>query len=242
MEMKSFVHDFLRSEILGKNLAEIKKGSAKNPEDWWTNLPGKMKRKVCDILGLSKGKDIADFGSFDDGEQDELSAYFKKHGGLVEGFEEYFEEKKILFPRIGDRVQFVSSGTWTLDNGKRIKVEKGDIGEIKKFIGTIKSDGSWIAEIKLPQGKVTADWLQAELIRGSKEEDLAEGKLSDSSEWKNIEKAAKEYNMARHKMDLAIAKLAVMKRDKDDHSTYVQDAIRKLREQFNGGKEIDLGY
>jgi len=159
-EMKSFVRDFLRSETLGKNLAEIKKGLAKNPEDWWTNLPGKMKRKVCDILGLSKGKDIADFSSFEDGEQNEISAYFEKHHGVVEGFEGYVEESK----------------------------------------------------------------------------------FSDSSEWKNIEKAVKNYNTARHQLDLSIAKLAVMKKDKDDNSTYVQDAIKKLRAQFQSGKEIDLGY
>jgi hypothetical protein len=95
MEMKSFVRDSLRRAMENEDveLFEIKKGSAKNVESWWENLPGKLKRKVCDILGLDKGRDLSGFDTFDSSEQDEISAYWKKHKGVIEGFGESSEEK-----------------------------------------------------------------------------------------------------------------------------------------------------
>lgn len=79
------VSEYVRSELRSKVFGVLVE--AKNVQDWWEGLPGGRRRKVCDILGLNKGKDIADFDSFSEDEQAEIEAYFNKYKGKVEGEE-----------------------------------------------------------------------------------------------------------------------------------------------------------
>jgi len=78
------IREVLREVVLGRkeSLAE-----SKSVTSWWDNLPGKRRRKVVDILGMSKGKDNKLFGKLDSDEQSEIRAYFEKHKGKVEAIE-----------------------------------------------------------------------------------------------------------------------------------------------------------
>lgn len=79
----------LRAMVLGEEtLVE-----AKSVDVWWEKLPGKLRRKVCDILGLDKGEDIKVFSKLSPSAQDEVASYFRKHKGRVEGVEGYDGEE-----------------------------------------------------------------------------------------------------------------------------------------------------
>ena len=58
---------------------------SKSAEEWWDRLPGKRRKRVSVILGMSKGKDRVPFKKLDNGAQSEIEAYFVKHKGKVEG-------------------------------------------------------------------------------------------------------------------------------------------------------------
>ena len=91
MSQKKYIHDFLKKEVLD-NFAE-----SKSVGSWWDNLPGKRRKKVVGILGMSKGKDNSLFDKLDPDEQAEISAYFGKHQGRVESSaEEEIDRRKKL--------------------------------------------------------------------------------------------------------------------------------------------------
>jgi len=79
-EMKDYVEKSLREIVLGDVLAE-----AKSVDDWWDKLPGKRRSRVVSILGMSKGKDKSLFSKLEPDEQEEISAYYRKYKGKVEG-------------------------------------------------------------------------------------------------------------------------------------------------------------
>lgn len=81
-ELSQFVESTLRKHAL----AEVK--SSDKADSWWDNLPGKRKKKVVNVLGLSKGKDVSLFSKMSPGEQSEIEAYFVKHQGKVEGLDD----------------------------------------------------------------------------------------------------------------------------------------------------------
>lgn len=72
---------------VGKELREIlglAESTSADTSEWWEKLPGKKRRKVCDILGISKSKDISDYASMTDDEQSEVETFYSKHKGRVE--------------------------------------------------------------------------------------------------------------------------------------------------------------
>jgi hypothetical protein len=82
MDLVEEVVGSLRDEVF----VEAKTG------EWWDRLPGKRRNKVVAILGLDKGKSKTLYDKLDSDEQSEVSAYFKKHKGRVEGFEDEGED------------------------------------------------------------------------------------------------------------------------------------------------------
>lgn len=83
--MSQSMKEFVRSTLRKYALAEVKNSG--NASSWWDHLPGKRKKKVVAVLGLSKGKDRALFARLSPGEQDEIRTYFTKHQGRVEDVE-----------------------------------------------------------------------------------------------------------------------------------------------------------
>lgn len=85
MDMRVYVRESLLKSATGN---DVQLTEAKSVEAWWDRLPGKRRKKVVNILGMSKGKDGKLFAKLDADEQAEISAYYKKHKGKVEGFED----------------------------------------------------------------------------------------------------------------------------------------------------------
>lgn len=84
------LRDFIRKglkESMGLSDVDEILAEAKSAEEWWNSLPGKRKRKVCEALGLSKGKDRSLFSKLSKGVQSEVEAYYSKHKGKVEHVE-----------------------------------------------------------------------------------------------------------------------------------------------------------
>jgi hypothetical protein len=81
--LRDFVKKGLKENIGLSDWDEIL-AEAKSAEEWWNSLPGKRKRKVCEALGLSKGKDRSLFSKLSKGVQSEVEAYYSKHRGKVE--------------------------------------------------------------------------------------------------------------------------------------------------------------
>jgi hypothetical protein len=77
------VKDFIQNRLMDR-LSDVL-AESKGASSWWDALEVSDKKKVVDILGLSKGKDKASFSKLDDDEQSEITAYFRKHKGVVEG-------------------------------------------------------------------------------------------------------------------------------------------------------------
>ena len=98
MDLRNYVRESLKQRATGN---DVVLAEAKSVEAWWDRLPGKRRKKVVDILGMSKGKDSNQYTKLDADEQAEISAYYKKHKGKVEGFEgfegEFLEEIDVRF-------------------------------------------------------------------------------------------------------------------------------------------------
>lgn len=77
------VKDFIQNRLMSRLSDVLAEGESAS--SWWDALEASDKKKVVGILGLSKGKDKASFSKLDDDEQSEITAYFKKHKGVVEG-------------------------------------------------------------------------------------------------------------------------------------------------------------
>ena len=81
-ELNESVKKSLRASVLGVGFVEAKK--RESVEAWWNGLPGKKRGRLCEILGLDKGKSRVLYGKLRAAEQDEVASYFRKHGGIVE--------------------------------------------------------------------------------------------------------------------------------------------------------------
>jgi len=78
MSLGAYIRESLREKVLAES---------KSVEEWWDRLPGKRRLKVVAILGLSKGRAKVIYSKLNPDEQSEISAYFKKYKGKVEGTE-----------------------------------------------------------------------------------------------------------------------------------------------------------
>lgn len=84
MGLEKYIRESLREIVLGDDVLV----ESKSVGDWWDKLPGKRREKVLDILGMNKGKDTRIFDKLDPEDQSEISAYFKKYKGKVEGVDD----------------------------------------------------------------------------------------------------------------------------------------------------------
>jgi hypothetical protein len=121
--LRDFVKKGLK-ESMGLLDADEILAESTSAEEWWNCLPGKRRKKVCEALGLSKGKDRSLFSKLSKGVQSEIEAYYSKHKGKVEQVEvgaEVLEEARekpgkmfvsaVLPMKVLDRIEEVFGDT-----------------------------------------------------------------------------------------------------------------------------------
>lgn len=224
MEIKSE----LRS-ILG--LAE-----SKSVADWWESLPGRRRRKVCDLLGISKGKDVADYDSLDDDEKSEVEAFFVKHKGKVEDEEfggqvvdEAIDDQEI---ERGILLIARNDGESYRKRDARVAVDKACKEYVSSFTDRLKDD---VSEMKKDLIK------KLEKIWGRKQESIEEaewnkGRAQEAA--KKLEKAVDEYNKALSAVDSALAKYAVEYHPITGAIGKEDRVVKSIREKM--GKKIEF--